>query len=95
MLNGAKTRAIVLLSGGMDSCVCAAMAVRDFETALSGPLSVCRDDWVAYCYHPRGARGETMLQCLQTNQANVSPGCQKALEGAGGTRQKQPRNAMP
>jgi 7-cyano-7-deazaguanine synthase len=28
-----KPRAIVLLSGGMDSCVCAAMAVREFETA--------------------------------------------------------------
>lgn len=28
-----RARAIVLLSGGMDSCVCAAMAVREFETA--------------------------------------------------------------
>jgi len=28
-----KSRAVVLLSGGMDSCVCAAMAVREFETA--------------------------------------------------------------
>jgi 7-cyano-7-deazaguanine synthase len=28
-----KSRAVVLLSGGMDSCVCAALAVRDFETA--------------------------------------------------------------
>ena len=28
-----KACAIVLLSGGMDSCVCAAMAVREFETA--------------------------------------------------------------
>lgn len=28
-----RPRAIVLLSGGMDSCVCAAMAVREFETA--------------------------------------------------------------
>jgi len=28
-----KARAIVLLSGGMDSCVCAALAVREFETA--------------------------------------------------------------
>ena len=28
-----KIRAIVLLSGGMDSCVCAALAVRDFDAA--------------------------------------------------------------
>ena len=28
-----KERAIVLLSGGMDSCVCAALAARDFEAA--------------------------------------------------------------
>ena len=32
-MNSGKSRAIVLLSGGMDSCVCAALAVRDFETA--------------------------------------------------------------
>jgi 7-cyano-7-deazaguanine synthase len=28
-----KSRAVVLLSGGMDSCVCAALAVRDHDTA--------------------------------------------------------------
>jgi len=28
-----KSRAVVLLSGGMDSCVCAALAVRNFDTA--------------------------------------------------------------
>ena len=28
-----KSRAVVLLSGGMDSCVCAALAVRDYEVA--------------------------------------------------------------
>jgi len=28
-----KSRAVVLLSGGMDSCVCAALAVRDYEAA--------------------------------------------------------------
>ena len=31
--NGHKTRAVVVLSGGMDSCVCAALAARDHETA--------------------------------------------------------------
>src|SRR5579863_3335663 len=28
-----KSRAVVLLSGGMDSCVCAALAARDYEPA--------------------------------------------------------------
>ena len=28
-----KSRAVVLLSGGMDSCVCAALAARDYEAA--------------------------------------------------------------
>src|SRR5258708_25200146 len=28
-----KTRAVVLLSGGMDSCVCAALAARDHDAA--------------------------------------------------------------
>ncbi|HEV2698968.1 MAG TPA: 7-cyano-7-deazaguanine synthase QueC [Terriglobales bacterium] len=31
--SGRKSRAVVLLSGGMDSCVCAALAARDHETA--------------------------------------------------------------
>lgn len=30
---GSKTRAVVLLSGGMDSCVCAAIAARDYDAA--------------------------------------------------------------
>jgi 7-cyano-7-deazaguanine synthase len=33
MTNSAKPRAVVLLSGGMDSCVCAALAARDYPTA--------------------------------------------------------------
>ncbi len=30
---GTRTRAVVLLSGGMDSCVCAALAARDHDVA--------------------------------------------------------------
>ena len=33
MTNSKRSRAVVLLSGGMDSCVCAALAARDHETA--------------------------------------------------------------
>src|SRR5438270_10516515 len=31
--NGNRSRAVVLLSGGMDSCVCAALAARDTQAA--------------------------------------------------------------
>jgi 7-cyano-7-deazaguanine synthase len=34
MTHSAKSRAIVLLSGGMDSCVCTALAVRDYDAAV-------------------------------------------------------------
>jgi 7-cyano-7-deazaguanine synthase len=33
MIQSGKSRAVVLLSGGMDSCVCAALAVRDYDAA--------------------------------------------------------------
>jgi 7-cyano-7-deazaguanine synthase len=33
MVRGSKSRAVVLLSGGMDSCVCAALAARDCNAA--------------------------------------------------------------
>jgi 7-cyano-7-deazaguanine synthase len=32
-MSASQQKAVVLLSGGMDSCVCAALAVRDFEAA--------------------------------------------------------------
>ena len=69
--------------------------MRDLEAAFSGPLSVCRDDWAAYCYHPRASGGENIQQCLLANQAKVSTACQKALEGAAGMRRQQNRGAMP
>lgn len=33
VVNGQRERAVVLLSGGMDSCVCAALAARDYHAA--------------------------------------------------------------
>ena len=33
MSHPTKSRAVVLLSGGMDSCVCAALAARDYAAA--------------------------------------------------------------
>ncbi|HLZ43442.1 MAG TPA: 7-cyano-7-deazaguanine synthase QueC [Candidatus Sulfotelmatobacter sp.] len=35
MPSSSKPRAVVLMSGGMDSCVCAALAVRDYEAAAA------------------------------------------------------------
>jgi hypothetical protein len=35
-----------------------------------------------------------MIECLQANRANVSPGCQKALQGVSGKAQ-QKRGANP
>jgi hypothetical protein len=64
-----------------------AQRLHELQETVSGPLGACRDDWVAYCYHPRTSTGrQDMIQCLQTNQANLSAGCQKALQGMGGMR---------
>lgn len=72
-----------------------AKRVRDLQEAASGPLGACREDWVAYCYHPRASTDrQAILQCLQAHQAEVSAGCQKALQGTSGKRQ-QPRGTMP
>ena len=69
--------------------------VNDLQGTVSGPLGACRDDWAALCYHPRASTDrQSMLQCLQANRANVSAGCQKALQSMSGTRQ-QPRGMAP
>ena len=70
--------------------------VNDLQGAVSGPLGACRDDWAAYCYHPRASteRG-AMVQCLQIHQAQVSSACQKALQGAGGKQQQRSRGMTP
>jgi len=68
----------------------------DLQEAVSGPMGACRDDWVAYCYHPRAStERQAMIQCLQANQMKVSAGCQKALQGVEGTQRKRTRGAMP
>jgi hypothetical protein len=69
--------------------------LNDLQGTVSGPLGACRDDWMALCYHPRASTGrQEMIQCLQANQAKVSAGCQKALQGVSGKRQ-QPRETTP
>ena len=80
---------------GKLSMACA-QRLHDMQAAMSGPLGICRDDWVAYCYHPRASteRG-AMIECLQTHQAQVSSACQKALQGAGGMQRQRTRGMMP
>lgn len=70
--------------------------IDDLRAAFSGPVgAACRDDWAALCYHPKASTDrQAMLQCLQANRAQVSAGCQKALQSASGTRQ-QPRGMVP
>ncbi len=70
--------------------------MHDIQEFVSGPMGACRDDWVAYCYHPRAStERQGMIQCLQTNQAKVSSGCQKALQGIEGTQRKRTKGTMP
>jgi Cysteine rich repeat len=70
--------------------------VNDLQGAVSGPLGACRDDWAAYCYHPRASTSrQAMIQCLQANQAKVSAGCQKALREVTGTRRERTGEKMP
>jgi cysteine rich repeat protein len=66
----------------------------ELREMVAGPMGVCRDDWVRYCYHSRGSKDATMLQCLQANQANMSPDCQKAMQGMGGKQRQKPDRMM-
>ena len=65
--------------------------IDDMQATFNTPVgAACREDWVALCYHPRAATDrQAVVQCLQTQVTKVSPGCQKALQGAGGTQQRQ------
>lgn len=73
-----------------------AQRVTELREAASGPLAACREDWVALCYHPRAATGrQAMIQCLRAYQAQVSPGCQKVLQGVSGKQRQQPQGMMP
>jgi len=70
--------------------------LHDLQETLSGPLGICRDDWVAYCYHPRAAtdRGG-IIDCLQTYRAQLSSACQKALQEVGGMQRQRSRGMTP
>ena len=73
-----------------------AQRMHEVQETARGPLGACRDDWMTYCYHPRASAGqESMLQCLSEHQANVSPDCQKALQGTSGMQRKRSRGMMP
>ena len=70
--------------------------LHDLQEALSGPLGACQDDWVAYCYQPRGLPArEDMIRCLETHHGQLSSACQKALQGASGRQDQRSRGMMP
>ncbi len=66
--------------------------VEELQTLLAGPLGVCREDWVAHCYHARTGEPAGAVQCLRHYQQDVSPSCQKALQGS---MPANKREAMP
>jgi len=70
--------------------------MHDFQVAVSGPMGACRDDWVAYCYHPRAStERQAMIACLRMNEARVSGGCRKALQGSSGMQRERSRRTEP
>lgn len=71
--------------------------IDDVRAAVSGPVgAACRDDWAALCYHPKASTDrQSMLECLQANQAKVSVGCQKALREGTGPRRERAGERMP
>ena len=73
-----------------------AKRLHELQETFSGPLGICRDDWVAYCYHPRAATAnKDIIQCLETYLGQLSSACQKALQGASGMQQKRSRGMTP
>jgi hypothetical protein len=70
--------------------------VSDLQAFVSGAVGACRDDWAAYCYHPRASTSrQAIIQCLQANRANVSAGCQNALKGVSSTGRERTGERMP
>jgi hypothetical protein len=70
--------------------------MQDLQAVVSGPMGVCRDDWVTHCYHPRASTSrQAVIQCLQAHQAKLSVGCQKALHGGSGKAGPSPTGRTP
>jgi hypothetical protein len=72
------------------------LRMSDLRETFSGPMSACRDDWAAFCYHSRASTDRSgVVQCLQTNQDQVSAGCRKALPTTGRGQQQRFRGTTP
>jgi len=73
-----------------------AQRMHDLQETISGPLEACRDDWVALCYHPRAStERRAMIECLRLNEAQVSAGCRKVLQGTGDMQRQRSRGSAP
>jgi 7-cyano-7-deazaguanine synthase len=87
MANPTKSRAVVLLSGGMDSCVCAALAARDHEAAAVH---------VSYGQRTEARERESFLAiCRRLNIHDKLMVRNDALREIGGSALTDPTIAVP
>ncbi len=86
-LSGNRSRAVVLLSGGMDSCVCAALAARDHQAAAVHVSYGQRTE-------ARERRAfESICDRLEIRDRLLAPN--EALRTIGGSALTDPRIAVP
>src|SRR5450755_2883435 len=86
-MSAGKARAIVLLSGGMDSCVCAALAVRDCDAVALH---------VSYGQRTERREGDSFLAiCERLGIHNKMMVRNEALRVIGGSALTDSRIAVP
>ena len=64
------------------------------STQISAIRAACASDFMSYCARVQPEKPDA-LQCLERNKTAVSPACQAALAGLGGSAEVNPESAMP
>lgn len=86
-MNEEKKRAVVLLSGGMDSCVCAALAVRDYHAAALH---------ISYGQRTEAREFQSFLAiCHRLNIPDKLVVCNEVLRAIGGSALTDENIAVP